>query len=174
MLLDHVEDPRGSLRFRFDGEVHRHLALDPSRKLRKTVLEGNPRLVSEDAPGQGNVGEAVPDVAHAVFPGHEDRDVSLPEDRRHSEAHRPGLLESEPAPPGDVADMDEIPELLSVLVEDRRDVVQADIPISALRMTQSRNVRELCRVTRLEADAPGLRPAQRDVSWPVGERISPV
>src|SRR5437764_276353 len=59
------------------GAVQGDLPLQPIGQFGQTILEGDLRLVTEDLAGEADVGEAVPDVADAVFARNLGADVVL-------------------------------------------------------------------------------------------------
>src|SRR4051794_9809786 len=82
-LCSYGQPPGGQLRVPFGDAVIGHLSFEPGRQLEKPALERHLRLVAEDAPGEGDVREAVADVPHAVFAGDLGLDVLATEDLAH-------------------------------------------------------------------------------------------
>src|SRR5215203_4986324 len=63
------QPPAGELAAGVDDAVVRRLVAQPCRELAKPLTQPEGRTVAEHAPRQRDVGEAVADVADAVFPG---------------------------------------------------------------------------------------------------------
>src|SRR3989304_2591193 len=139
-FLSDGQSPAGELPAGLSHPVERDPALEPARKLDEPLFERYPGLVAEHLLRERDIGEAVPYVAHPVFPVYL-RGYLLAE----YPAHPPGYLEdgaalsasdverriggllafeSERARGRHVADVHEVPLLQAVFVYERRFSVQ--------------------------------------------------